>query len=88
MIDKNTRYGLPEADQLIQCSSCKDHVEICDSISFKGQEYCDSCSGIADVENDLSLAEDIRDSQREQSYIRKHLEGEFEPDFSEEYGDA
>ncbi len=83
------RERIPQAEQLIQCPSCKEHVEICNAVLVEGLEFCDGCAdNLGSIENDHFLSEEISDSQKEKSYIRKNIQGEFEDDFSKEHMDA
>ena len=45
MSDKHSSsYGRPQADQLVQCPSCKEHIEVCDAVLVSGKQYCDGCA--------------------------------------------
>ena len=81
----------PKAGDVTICVYCNQVLQFNDDMSMKpaSPDVIEECGllGIRDA-NDLYLAEEIRDSQKETAYIRKNFEGEFEADFSEEYMDA
>ncbi|AMO55974.1 hypothetical protein GZ77_07280 [Endozoicomonas montiporae] len=44
MQHEKTGYGIPQANQLVQCPECKEHIEVCDAVLVSGKEYCDGCA--------------------------------------------